>query len=388
MRRVVALFHEEDARDELGLGTIRDAFANALFPGTSTIQTRLRYFLMIPWAYEKLERKRLTSPKVVTEARRLELSLIAPLKDSEDASGVIGAQAGESLQRLASSVYWSGLRAWGILAFDGSQAEYHDALSTIYRRRDDALKPDDDGVALEQFATWHPRLPKCPAGFPAGTTFKLTAPEAEFLSGRMASCDGSLLAYLAVNGGPSDTWAAWEGLTADRLPGPLYRKLDLARRFSLVAHGAQLLYNLMLAEKSGRSNATELVEKYRTALGSWANGREETDLRSWDAAELWRFVDSVGARVPTPTRAFVKAWGDRLLGIEPSAIADDGVARALVRDREQNLKTTRSRFGNVRALEQWGGASGSARLTYRWPVAQRLLNDLYAGLARKGTPDA
>lgn len=48
MERVLALFEKRDTVDELGLGAIRDAFADRLFPGTSTIQTRLRYFLFIP----------------------------------------------------------------------------------------------------------------------------------------------------------------------------------------------------------------------------------------------------------------------------------------------------------------------------------------------------
>lgn len=39
---VIDLFREEETRDELGLGTIRDAFADLLFAGTSTIQTRAR----------------------------------------------------------------------------------------------------------------------------------------------------------------------------------------------------------------------------------------------------------------------------------------------------------------------------------------------------------
>ena len=41
-QRVLALFEERDTRDELGLGGIRDSFADHFFPGTSTIQTRLR----------------------------------------------------------------------------------------------------------------------------------------------------------------------------------------------------------------------------------------------------------------------------------------------------------------------------------------------------------
>jgi hypothetical protein len=48
--RILSLF-KTTTRDELGLGAIRDSFADQLFPGTSTIQTRLRYMLFVPWIY-------------------------------------------------------------------------------------------------------------------------------------------------------------------------------------------------------------------------------------------------------------------------------------------------------------------------------------------------
>ena len=33
----------------MGLGSLRDALSDALFPGTSYLQTRLRYVLFVPW---------------------------------------------------------------------------------------------------------------------------------------------------------------------------------------------------------------------------------------------------------------------------------------------------------------------------------------------------
>src|SRR6202035_6164310 len=58
-QRILALFEERETRDELGLGAIRDSFADHLFPGTSTIQTRLRYLFFVPWIYQDLERRRI-----------------------------------------------------------------------------------------------------------------------------------------------------------------------------------------------------------------------------------------------------------------------------------------------------------------------------------------
>src|SRR6266545_5549723 len=61
MLDVVDLFREHDTRDELGVGSVRDAFADMLFPGTSTIMTRARYFLLVPWTYLRLEKLRIGS---------------------------------------------------------------------------------------------------------------------------------------------------------------------------------------------------------------------------------------------------------------------------------------------------------------------------------------
>lgn len=46
---VLDLLRPEGMVDELGLGTIRNALANQLFPGISTIQTRAKYFFIIPY---------------------------------------------------------------------------------------------------------------------------------------------------------------------------------------------------------------------------------------------------------------------------------------------------------------------------------------------------
>jgi Family of unknown function (DUF6361) len=57
MNRILAMFRERDTRDELGIGVIRDLLAGEFFPGTSTIQTRLRYMRFVPWIYQRLEQK-------------------------------------------------------------------------------------------------------------------------------------------------------------------------------------------------------------------------------------------------------------------------------------------------------------------------------------------
>jgi hypothetical protein len=90
MLDVVDLFREHDTRDELGVGSVRDAFADMLFPGTSTIMTRARYFLLVPWAYQRLERLRVRSAEIAARARQAELNLVEPIERSGDKDGNIG----------------------------------------------------------------------------------------------------------------------------------------------------------------------------------------------------------------------------------------------------------------------------------------------------------
>lgn len=74
MLGAVGLFGAKTTRDELGLGGVRDTFAYLLFAGTSTIQTRARYFLFAPWVYQNLEKKGVPSAQVASRARKLESS--------------------------------------------------------------------------------------------------------------------------------------------------------------------------------------------------------------------------------------------------------------------------------------------------------------------------
>src|ERR1700684_3169158 len=46
VRTVIDLLKKQGVVDELGIGVIRDSFADRLFPGVSTIQTRAKYFTL------------------------------------------------------------------------------------------------------------------------------------------------------------------------------------------------------------------------------------------------------------------------------------------------------------------------------------------------------
>ncbi|MXZ48178.1 MAG: hypothetical protein F4235_04425 [Candidatus Dadabacteria bacterium] len=376
--RILSLFHEKDSREELGLGAIRDSFADKLFPGTSTIQTRLRYMLFVPWVYTELERKRVLPPAFAERARRMETDLIAPLLESLDRSGVFGKVAGKSVKRLPSSVYWNGLRMWGIRRVDCSQDEYHSHVDKLYEHLDAS---SGEGEGNNGFSVWHPRLPDPPEGFPNGIdnlSFNLGPEESSFLLDRIMESHGeSLLALLARNCEPVDCEFPWNHPERGRFSSDHVLLLDYAEFFSVIMQGAAFLYNLMLAELSKQK---ELKDKHRENLSKWKTLLENCQHTDLHLGELWEVIEGSGYTITRQAKVFVSAW-HRCALKTGGKVTDDLESRVLVRNRERHLKGARSRFFSTKALERWGGYAGVKRMDYRWGNVKILLSDLRAGLS-------
>lgn len=389
--RLLALFQEKETRDELGLGAVRDSFADQLFPGTSTIQTRLRYMLFIPWIHQILERQRIPIGAFAVQAERMERALVTPLMATEDQAGIFGKTSRDALKRLPSSVYWAGLGHWGIRLLSYSQDEYYRRIDQIYRRQDEQRRlekearnreDDVDGTPLPGALMWHPRLPDPPADFPVQASFALTAEEAEFLLDSLQRHHAeSLLAFLARHCKPSDVTAPWQHPDWASFQPDHQVLLKHARIFSDVMHGAALLYNILLADLR---KWTQKSDDYRMALHSWEESLDISAVRDWSLKleQFWDLMLQSDHVITPPTHRFIERWVD-LIVRNPKLVGNSVEAHDLIRQREMNLKRSNSRFTNHRALDQWGGASGINRLVYRWPTAQTLLSDLYAGLQRR-----
>jgi hypothetical protein len=384
MRRVLDLFSEQGTVDEMGLGVIRDAFADALFPGTSSIQTRLRYVFFIPWIYRHLETRRQSSGDITAEAREAEIALVDPLKQSDDSEGVIGARAGAELSRLPSHVYWAGLVRWGVFQFSQSQSWYHTHFESLTRGAREVGRADDPGVIWENTAPWHPRLPSQPPEFPSTASFALTADESDFIRGRWEEkCPGTLLSFLAREGSENLADHFWDEPVLAGASEKIRAQVELARRFSLHVEGLPLLYNLLLAElrleRHGESDDERLIEQYRAAIAEWA--AQEQAEPAFQPRVLWEFMAHSRSLLTSPLQRFVEAWTERLGQIGAAAITDDPLLATLIRNREQRLKGGRARFTNQGRLLDWSGAVGLGRLDFRWFRVRVLLMDLHRGFA-------
>lgn len=386
MLDVIELFRESETVDELGIGSIRDAFADNLFPGTSTIMTRARYFLLIPWIYRQFEDRRVSSAQIEARGRKTEIDLVEQIEASDDNAGNIGRLARSNLKRLASSVYWQGLGVWGIRTFIGSQAQYYRSLDRYYQsqvrhggRQSERDSEHDDLLP----PNWHGGLISPSKDFLTNCSLRLSRREARYLAERITlskACSGSLLAALVRYGKRGDrTDFAWEHPCCPRLNGKLSAQLKHARNFSELMRGAPLLYNLILAEQTHHETRQA---SYRLLLSQWSDlvAARRPSLERWNREAFWSAVLEQNARITPNTRSFVNEWWQLVLGAGTLDVARSQTARNLVTHRERQIKKQLARINNSRASELWGGDSGIAPLDYRWQISQTLIGDIFDGL--------
>lgn len=384
---VIDLFRETGTVDELGLAAIRDSYSDLFFPGTSTIQTRACYFLLLPWTFLRLERLRTSSSKAATRARREEVNLNNRMLAGDDTRGVFGAQAGMALKRLPSDAYWSGLESWGIRTFSGHKWAYFRSLDGFYRHQARLRSgPSDPEGRNASPSNWHPHIPNPPHGFPwENVSVALRRQDAEYLRDRIqARHPRSLLALLVGRADPADLqfdWP-WHFSQLNDAPPILQRQLHDSRLFSVCMQGAALLYNLMLSELQQHELR---VESYQNELEDWGADVEALgpDLYAWQLEGVWSVVRAQGRTLGFPTQAFISRWIENLKQSGPKAtILPESRARSLVQQREIQIKRGRARLVNPRHLELWGGQSGTDRMGYRWGGTRLLLKDVFEGLER------
>lgn len=378
-RELIAMFSEKESRDELGIGPIRDAFSDLLFPGTSVLQTRARYYLFVPWCYSTADTRRLTGAAYRDRGRGNERSLIKTLREASfsDRTGLIGARRGVGVRNLPSDIYWNGMLRYAI-------REHGTAIGSV--KALDDLTDGATELVVRSPTEWSPTLPPSPPEFPHHVEggFALTADEAGWLAERIvATTEGTVLAQLIEQGHLVDSASPAPWVSVDQTQ---FEELHHARMFSVAMQGAALLYNLLIAERFVAAGfddegAHDRVQEYGERLKAWQDECIDDELGSWDLDRMWELTRRTNPHIPERTQAFVRRWVNGLRRTMDSM--HDTSLRQLVQEREER-KGTQSRLKNEKMLAAWSGASGTAPMTYRWATVKVLVNDIIRGLDDAG----
>ncbi len=387
---MLQLFSDRDTVDDLGIGMVRDAISNSLFPGTSVIQTRARYFLFVPWLFRRAEERH--PQQLVPKAADMERNLIEALRAGGDLSGLIGVERGKNVRTLPSAIFWGGLTRYGIfLAPSLTIRQYGRHVA-----RGLAVLDAEDEIGERVPSFWQREIPDPPPEFFRfrTATFDLTGDEAEWLCERIISVDrpdqpSSLLtAYIRdLRRGKDlvEADAIWDAALPGGTPPPIVDLVRHAQHFSAAVEGAALLYNLMLAEERSHSDLepTDATSagSYEVRLDEWTADATRVGLADWAAHidGFWNCILDHRVRVPGETRDFLDRWA-RLLADGPQGMAASQAARDLIRCREIQHKRGQARLANKKRLGEWRGEAGTRRLVFRWPQVQRMLTDIADGL--------
>ena len=388
LRRAEARLREEQegVRDEIGFLLLHQAYADRFFPGTSVLQTRLRYIFFVPWLYLDLMQS-FRGGDFERELIQKEVELTARLKHNKD-EGVIGSRSYPNpTSQPASLVYWTALGTWGLLRKlpDGdcpSRSTVHRILSS---RRITTRLLDDDGEPLDDRWRVFVSIPSPPEVWEkqkAKLNFRLGREEKEFLIKHLVALpsgtgngEASLLARLVERRVlVAELDAPWEDAILGVASGDDRHALIRARRTAALS-------------AIGRGVYASLVESALERDGV------ETDPLHRDA--LKDLVDEFGAKalkldIPQIPSDFPTLKGKRIMGILEATkawLTDGGKKPNLLQARYEAAELVRK--GPVRSKllntplarerrREWNLNKGkkSGPLHYRWGNVRRLLMDL------------
>lgn len=397
---LLAARQEKGTLDELGIGSVRDAIADHLFPPLSTIQTRAKYFLFVPWIYRNLEQGSVKDDALLLRGEQRERKLIRALLDSpsSDKAGLIGKDKPETLKRLPSSIYWSGIRRLGIFRDASSLAEYMhelDEIRSARRARRDAMELPEDPRPIDSGLTWDVGLPAAEASLLASADFEIDALQAAYLKQKtlgMETATGSLclLQWMVLNADPATLEGQdlpWQFLGAEHaapLPAHLAVELRHAYHFSLCIRTLTALYYRFMAEERRDLD----VGTYDDVLVHCMAGlAEQADaLHAWyaDLPAFWQWVALTNPRLQRD-RPFIERWLAELArrGFAPSDPRQltGRELRRFVQMRERELKRELARLGNAAVLARWRAPTDVPLMDYRWSTARQFVCDVRRGLA-------
>ena len=379
---------EKGVRDEIGFLSLHQAFADHFFPGTSVLHTRLKYALFVPWLIQASggDEKKLNDLEL-----RLQMRLA---KADPEGDGVIGGSLKNRLPaQPASTIYWSSLARWEILAPEVSGASGRRAVLSrlaLSQRKGKEHRGDDGDVDIAAERFFDPDMPACPTSLLSSETtqtFKLLNDEREFLLNKLSGAktpDGqlSLLARMVQRSGEWKAKELDEGLAGASLRRCAstqdQQRLEMAVNVASLAGIGRAVYSALvetLREKDGEPTETTHRKHLFAVVEEHAERALAVDAQKLSTSVPNLHVSKELMAVLTSTQAWLKQGHHSRLS-EP---LEEAYRQAEVRRKGVLARLSTSQSGVTRRSE-WTpqGHALAEPLHYRWRNVKRMLSDLRA----------
>lgn len=381
---VINLLQEEGAVDELGIGVIRDAFSNYFFPGTSTVQTRAKYLLIVPYILKEAADGRYGNDlsqimkRIDMEEKNCGLLF---MKNCPSEDGIIGKRVLPNgwVSRKPSNIYWNGIRTLGIFSDNLISISDYISLSTMIRKQkknqvnlgnrndsNEENESDDTDAVGTQMIPYFTLPDTYKTDWRENLSIQLNVDEAAFLRKQiLKSIPDTLFAYLLKENIDIDRYESFEALYMElknSIPEEMEQMMKLACDFGRLVYVARIRYNLMLSDFQNEE-ALDEWEIYKKRL------KEVADV---DLEQIYEKLDIRNYGV----KKFLNQLREALL---PNDV--DGIDR-IIRNREKDIKgANRAKLNHVGDYDYQSWIGGKW-LDFRFFDACKIIRDIYQGEER------
>lgn len=375
---VLNLLSEEGVLDELGIAPIRDAFSNIFFPGITTVQTRAKYFLIVPYAFRDLElsSKANTFNKLKNDLKNIEKDCAIKMSNNDTTGrGIIGSSTipNDWVQQSPSSIYLAGLRTYGIFnndQFDNriSIDKYLQMISIAKNEKfnfsstgnqtGDEEEDHDDINAGDNLSLGILNIETPDSNWRNDNlSIKLSKKEGCFLKRQIIdNCPDSLIAFILENHVDLPNQMSFYDFDSNLFPDHLKKFYDMAIEFSEFYHALVVIYNL-IASQHENENAKKEFEKL-------------------DFNELSKIdIDGIMNVLNVDNKYVLNTF----LNDSKQSMKENNIRalEELIIRRERNLKTVgRSRLSNLSEVDPNKWYAGG-KLDFRFSVAKDIINDIF-----------
>lgn len=379
---------EPGTLDELGIGQLRDAYADALFPGFSTIQTRAKYFITISrmirdyWdlVSSKKEKKSLVEYLQIHE-RELTQKLCEQNLNKSDI-GIIGSSnywKGKDVARHPSSIYWNGLRVLRLVNTEVSLAEF-----SRERLKDNVVvqsSSEDESNMEERITSLVPLDELYDQNWYENVSIKLNLDEALMLKDKLMQPHlehtvlYQIFTYnleLEVIDKKYDQFPVLaDYLSSKNLSIACLENIKRAKEFSNAIHGAHIRYNALLAQNAQNE---KLIEQYDKQFHDWYS-KNKTIFNS-ESTQKWCSI--LNSRSHIRPQVFIQNWNNLLMQYSESRVVLKDLDACVRKRALENKGNSRSLLNkDLGYTPKWEGMS---TLSYRWPQVRTILKDIVEAL--------
>lgn len=390
IKELLKILGDSSSLDELGVGIVRDRISDLLYPGTSVLHTRAKYYILIPELFKKAMKSGLTTGSEVRNLIHSDQDKIArALRRAIDeetgtkAAGIIGGRSDRAVKMKPTRIYWNALRTTEILC--NPSMSFDDACIAVasYNRKNQNItmkyESEEDGGDADDAGAGGLVLFSAPCrqtidDYISNPTLHLTKDEAVFLREQFLHVPvmkNTLMEYCLKTKKSYADMRLDEIEAQSDMPDILRHNLELATEFADFIYGAYIVYNLLFFENGGENATEEVKQDLEERYQNWKqNNRGIPHLE-----EILKLV-SKHEHYKSALRDFLIRFENAVNANSSDGCSDE--EKKIVKDRERFCKREKSKIGKDDPFQQ----IQATPMSYRHGTGQTIISDILKGLVR------